>query len=257
MFVWESSLVGEGVDDLDSDLAASTVGPGGGDGVADAAVQQPAGAALVEALVPGSEQLAGGGQGGVELLAVLHCLLKGEAVVVTGEEDLTCTEEERKRKRVQRGWKTDTHRASQGIVGCFTFQTFHITEHIVKLCRWSQAVGSDPGEMGQVTGTVISGCHDGIPEHWETICNLPHINGTNKFLRIILVSYPSSPDALVAEPASITLVQTFLKGCLKLLRAGDDGSNVLTRLLSLHEGQSVAACDGPVVEDHTWEMGGG
>lgn len=70
-------------------LATSTVRPGGCDGVADAAVQQPAWAALVEALVPGGIQLPGGGQGGVQLLTVLHSLLIGEAVVVAGEEDLT------------------------------------------------------------------------------------------------------------------------------------------------------------------------
>lgn len=89
MLIWESSLVGVGVDDLDPNLTSSTVGPGGCDGVADAAVRQPAWTALVKPLFPGRIQLPSGGQGGVEFLTVLHSLLIGEAVIVTGEEDLT------------------------------------------------------------------------------------------------------------------------------------------------------------------------
>ena len=88
MLVWEARLVGEGVDDMHPGLAAPAVGPGAGDGVADAAVKQPTRAALVQALVPGGVQLAGGSQRGVELLAVLHSLLVGEAVVVAGVEHL-------------------------------------------------------------------------------------------------------------------------------------------------------------------------
>lgn len=89
MLIGKSCLVGVGVDDVDPNLTASTVGPGGCDGVADAAVHQPAGTALVKAFVPGSIQLPSGGQGGVEFLTVLHGLLIREAVIVTGEEDLT------------------------------------------------------------------------------------------------------------------------------------------------------------------------
>lgn len=47
MLIGKTSLVGEGVDDLDPHLATPTVGPRGSDGVADTAVHQPAGAALV------------------------------------------------------------------------------------------------------------------------------------------------------------------------------------------------------------------
>lgn len=89
MLIRKSCLVGVGVDDVDTNLTASAVGPGGCDGEADAAVHQPAWTALVKPSVPGGIQLPGGGQGGVEFLAVLHGLLVGEAVVVTGEEDLT------------------------------------------------------------------------------------------------------------------------------------------------------------------------
>lgn len=89
MLIRESCLVGVGVDDVNPHLAASTVGPGGCDGVTDTAVHQPAWTALVKSLVPGSVQLPGGGQGGVQVLTVLHSLLVGKAVIVTGEEDLT------------------------------------------------------------------------------------------------------------------------------------------------------------------------
>ncbi len=89
MLIGKSCLVGEGVDDVDPNLTTSTVGPGGCNGVADAAVHQPAGTALLKPLIPGSVQLPCGGKGGVEFLTVLHCFLKGEAVVVTGEEELT------------------------------------------------------------------------------------------------------------------------------------------------------------------------
>lgn len=62
-----------------------------------------------------------------------------------------------------------------------------------------------------------------------------------------------SPDSLVTEPAGVTLMQAFLKGCLQLLGAGNDRSNTLAGLLSLQKGQSVPTSDGSVVEDHTWE----
>ena len=88
MLVGEARLVGEGVDDVHPSLAAPTVGPGAGDGVADATVQQPPRAALVQALVPCGVQLAGGSQRGVELLTVLHSFVVGEAVVVAGVEHL-------------------------------------------------------------------------------------------------------------------------------------------------------------------------
>lgn len=89
MLVGEPSLVGEGVDGVDADLPASTLGPGAGDGVADAAVHQPSRPALVQALAPGGEHLGGGGQRGIELATVQHSLIVGEAVVIAGEEDLT------------------------------------------------------------------------------------------------------------------------------------------------------------------------
>lgn len=89
MLIRKPCLVGVGIDDVDPNLTTSTMGPGGCDGVADAAVHQPAWTALVKTLLPGSIQLPSGGQGGVEFLTVLHSLIVGEAVIVTGEEDLT------------------------------------------------------------------------------------------------------------------------------------------------------------------------
>lgn len=62
----------------------------------------------------------------------------------------------------------------------------------------------------------------------------------------------NSPDSLVTEPPSITLVQAFLKGCLQLLRAGNDCSNTLAGLLGLQKGQSVPTRDRPVVEHHSY-----
>lgn len=101
VLVRKSCLVGECVDDLDPDLTASTVGPRGCYGVADAAVQQPAWTALVKPLFPGRVQLSSCGQSGVEFLTVLHSLLIGEAVVVTGEEDFAWEKHLKEFKRVQ------------------------------------------------------------------------------------------------------------------------------------------------------------
>lgn len=74
---------------MDSDLPASTVGPGRGDRVADAAVHQPSWPALVQALAPGGVDLCSSGQCGVEFATVQHSLVVGEAVVIAGEEYLT------------------------------------------------------------------------------------------------------------------------------------------------------------------------
>lgn len=89
MFIRESRLVGVGIDDVDPYLTSTTVGLGGPDGVAYTAVHEPSRTTFVKSLIPGSVQLAGVGQGGVELLTVLHSLLIGKTVVVAGEEDLT------------------------------------------------------------------------------------------------------------------------------------------------------------------------
>ena len=58
----------------------------------------------------------------------------------------------------------------------------------------------------------------------------------------------SSPDGLVPQPAGVTVVQALQVGGLELPGAGHRGSYALARQLGLHEGQRVAARDGPVVE---------
>lgn len=99
MLIWEPCLVGEGVDDVDPDLTASTVGPGVCDWVPDTTVHQPAWTALVKPLIPCRIHLASSGQCSIEFLTVLHSLLIGEAIIVTGEENLT--------------WKNHIHKRSE------------------------------------------------------------------------------------------------------------------------------------------------
>lgn len=89
MLIGEARLVGVGVDDVDPHLATPTVGSGSRNGIADTAVHQPAWSTLVKALAPSSIKLPSGGQGSVEILAVLHSLFIGEAIVVACEKDLT------------------------------------------------------------------------------------------------------------------------------------------------------------------------
>ena len=62
MRLGEPRLVAIAIDGADAGLPAATALPGDDDGVADAPVGQPAGAAVVEAVVPGRVQLGRGGQ---------------------------------------------------------------------------------------------------------------------------------------------------------------------------------------------------
>ena len=82
-------LVGVGIDGVYPSLASSTVGLGLADRVADSAVGQPARTTLVQALLPGSIEFASGCQGGIEFLTVRHCLIVGEAIIITCVENLT------------------------------------------------------------------------------------------------------------------------------------------------------------------------
>lgn len=68
--VGEASAVGVAVDGAYAGLVSTTVLPGNVDGVADAAVGQPAGVTLVEAGLPGQVELAHGGQLGSQRVAV-------------------------------------------------------------------------------------------------------------------------------------------------------------------------------------------
>lgn len=90
--VWVPSLVFVHVERANSQLTSSTLRPGDSDGVADAAVGQPAVVAAVEPRPPGCEQLARRGQHSIMLLTLLSRLLKGEFIDERRRvEDLTFT----------------------------------------------------------------------------------------------------------------------------------------------------------------------
>lgn len=86
--VWKARLVGIEVDGSHTWLVPAAGGPRGDDGVAEAAVRQPAGIALVQAAAPGGVELAGGGERGVLRLAELQRLLEGELLQACREEYL-------------------------------------------------------------------------------------------------------------------------------------------------------------------------
>lgn len=79
--VREAGLVFKLVERADSQQAASTLRPGGGDGVAGAAVRQPAVVAAVEPRPPGCVQVTGRRHHGVVLLTLLSRLLEGEFIL--------------------------------------------------------------------------------------------------------------------------------------------------------------------------------
>lgn len=62
--------------------------PWGDDGVAEAAIGQPASIAFVQAAAPGSVELARGGQRGIVRFTELQCFLEGELLKTCGEEHL-------------------------------------------------------------------------------------------------------------------------------------------------------------------------
>lgn len=78
------------IDGPHTEEVAPAVGPGLGDGVAHAAVSQPAGAAHVHAALPGQVQLACGGQPGAQPPALIGGLLEGELLWRRRIKDLTC-----------------------------------------------------------------------------------------------------------------------------------------------------------------------
>lgn len=68
----------------------STIGPCSGNGVANAAVSQPARTAHVHAILPGQVQLARGGQAGSQAVAFVKSFLEGELLRGGGVEDFAC-----------------------------------------------------------------------------------------------------------------------------------------------------------------------
>lgn len=87
--VGEAGLVVVLVHGPDSWRIPSAGGTGADDGVAQAAVSQPARIAPVQALLPGGVQLAHRGQSGVLAVAVLLSLREGELLRLGGEEHIT------------------------------------------------------------------------------------------------------------------------------------------------------------------------
>lgn len=87
--VGEAGLVVVLVHGPDSGRVPSAGGTGADDGVAQAAVGQPARVAPVQALLPGGVQLAHRGQSGVLAVAVLLSLGEGELLWLGGEEHIT------------------------------------------------------------------------------------------------------------------------------------------------------------------------
>lgn len=78
------------VECADPQQASSTLRPGDGDGVAHAAVRQPAVIAAVQPLPPGGKQLSRRSQDGVVLLALVLGLLQGEFIAEGRIENLAC-----------------------------------------------------------------------------------------------------------------------------------------------------------------------
>lgn len=87
-WVQEACLIGVEVDGPHTWLVPATGRPRGDDGVAEAAVGQPAGVALVQAEAPGGVELAGRGEGGVVGFTELQGFLEGELLRAGDEEHL-------------------------------------------------------------------------------------------------------------------------------------------------------------------------
>ena len=86
--IQEARLVGVEVDGSHARFVPATGGPWGDDGVAEAAVSQPAGVALVQTTAPGGVELARGGQRGVLGFTELLGFPEGELLQACGEEHL-------------------------------------------------------------------------------------------------------------------------------------------------------------------------
>lgn len=86
--IQEACLVGVEVDGSHAWFVPTTGGPWGDDGVAKAAVGQPASVALVQTAAPGSVELARGGQRGVLGFTELLGFPEGELLQACGKEHL-------------------------------------------------------------------------------------------------------------------------------------------------------------------------
>lgn len=88
--VWESGLVFVLVERADPQQASSTLRPGDGDGVACAAVGEPAVITAIQPLPPSGKQLSRRSQHGVVLVALILGLLQREFSAERRIENLTC-----------------------------------------------------------------------------------------------------------------------------------------------------------------------
>lgn len=95
--VWKAGLVGVEVDSSHAWFVPTTGRPRGDDGVSEAAICQPASIALVQAVAPGSIELAGGGQGGILGLTEGLRFLEGELLKACDEEDFPWGQRQRQR----------------------------------------------------------------------------------------------------------------------------------------------------------------
>lgn len=85
-WVGEAGLVGIEVDSSHTRFVPTTGRPRGDDGVSEGAICQPASIALVQALAPGSIELASGGQGSILSYTEGLSFLEGELLEACDEE---------------------------------------------------------------------------------------------------------------------------------------------------------------------------
>lgn len=88
-WIWKARLVGVEVDCSHTRFVPTTGRPRGDDGVSEAAICQPASIALVQAVAPGSVELASGGQGGILGFTKDLCFLEGELLQACDKEHFT------------------------------------------------------------------------------------------------------------------------------------------------------------------------
>lgn len=91
-----------------------------------------------------------------------------------------------------------------------------------------------------------------INNHFQLVASLQ-----GSFPNDVAVSFPSlhgfSPDSLISQPASITLLVPILVGSLQLLGGSDDSTVLDTGLLCLLKVQGVPCGDCSVVEYDAWK----
>lgn len=162
--VGKACLIGKHVNCVDSSLSSATLQLRFIDGVTYATVQKPAFTAHIKALLPGSIQVACGGQGCVLTLAVSHGFTVSKSVKCTCVEKMSC-------KNTQ-SVSIDVKNSTGLIFLIFVlFQTdrkpltswfVHIAVHIIFFIRRTQSVRSHTGNLFQITRTLLAWGDNGI-----------------------------------------------------------------------------------------------